>query len=1438
MLGIDWLKSNNLSWNFTYDVVVIGGEQYPVQARRRGQACRQVVVEQDTVVPPHSETNVIGRIELNLLQNGPEGEEWCTENGDIKGSSLIVAHTLVPNELDNIPVRILNKTEKSVFVKAESVLADLETVVPVEKVVDDPTAPKESGYVDKLLERVDVGISDEEKHELKKLLEKYSDVFSTSEYDLGSARYVEHSIDTEAARPCREPWRRQPRDMQEAIDKQVAAMEQAGIIEPSASPWGSNIVMVKKKDESLRFCVDYRKLNALTRKDVYPLPKIEACLDALNGARYFSTFDLRAGYHQVMVKEEDSDKTSFLTRGGSYKFRRMPFGLCNAGSTFQRLMDVVMRGLNFSILLVYLDDIIVYSRTVEEHVERLEKMFLRLRDANLKLKPSKCFLLQAQVTFLGHIVSGSGVATDPEKIEAVQNWPRPVNVREVRSFLGLCSYYRRFVQGFAEIAGPLHAMTKKNCKFDWTVSCEESFGKLKVALTTSPVLTMPDDEGQYILDTDASDTSIGAVLSQVQSGEEKVVAYASRMLSNAEKNYCVTRRELLAVIHYLKQFRVYLLGRKFKIRTDHAALQWLRKTPIPIGQQARWAEQLEEFTFEIEHRPGRKHTNADTMSRRPCRQCGVEPQEEGAEVSEVCEVRAVILNDPENVENSPWNEEEMSKAYAKDEELAEIVRMMKLSSERPPLQEVISRSAATKGYWNQWERLTLKGGLLYRRWRPMGKHPEVLQLVPPMSYRRIVIEKSHEGLTNCHSGLRRTKARVQKKAYWMGWSIDVERFHRSCKVCAKFFRGTPRRQGPMQVAPVGEPWERLAVDITGPHPRSKNGFMYILTAIDMFTRWAFAIPIRKHDAITVAHVLVDKVFSIFGMPAQLLTDRGPEFESGLMRELCRVLEIQKLRTTAYKPSSNGTVERYHRTLNGFLGKVISENQRDWDQWIPAVLAAYHASRHEATGFSPNFLVLGREVRMPLDLVYGAPEEDVEPKTYDEIVMERWTRQREAFELARRHIGRAAERSKQYYDLKVKPKKFDIGDWIWVYNPRRFVGRSPKWQRLYTGPFLVVGKLGAVNLIVQRSSKANKQVIHVDKAKLCSGDTPNCWLSGDDIREVDGSEQSASDNERDQVLVESTPVRPKDGIQNPEEESDGTFEVRRNPQRQLRKPARFRTSCVKVDTERVARGTSIVEQSKEASPMNRAQEKEEVEESEAKKGRPRRDIRKPFHCGKFKADRNMNRVRRGGLLEEGMKRNGWHMQIEEGRIVMLRSATVVEGQLQLLEEGGKVKKKKKQKRVTKTKEEQSEKIEQWNAKLEHETDKDQEKTSKPRLQESIKTYPCLECKSMRPRVFKTRRGLGQHVRTTHRSTQGEVQVQKKLEREILEEQWSQMVRRGALEVTQEPEKNVESVCGEGDNDLDEIEIGSQEWLTHEETDKLIAEAQGVGSYEDLLSAIGL
>ena len=384
------------------------------------------------------------------------------------------------------------------------------------------------------------------------------------------------------------------------------------------------MVFVRKKDGTVRPCVDYRKLNEVTRKDAYPLPRIDDCLDSMSGAKLFSTIDLQSGYWQIGVRECDRPKTAVVTRSGLYEYQTMPFGLCNAPGTFQRCMELVLRGLQWKTLLVYIDDVIVFSTSFEKHVEDLEEVLNRLAAAGLKLKPSKCEFFKSEVSFLGHVVTPEGIRTDPRKIEVVQEWAVPRNVTDVRSFLGFCSYYRRFIRNFADIAGPLHRLLEAERVFEWDSECQNAFETLKLRLVGDTVMSYPNNTDIFILDTDASDRAIGSTLAQMQWNEERQckeerpIAYASKSLSKTQRSYCTTRRELLAVVVFVNYFRHYLLGRKFIVRTDHSALRWLMSFKEPTDQTARWLELLSQFNFEIEHRAGKKHANADALSRLPC----------------------------------------------------------------------------------------------------------------------------------------------------------------------------------------------------------------------------------------------------------------------------------------------------------------------------------------------------------------------------------------------------------------------------------------------------------------------------------------------------------------------------------------------------------------------------------------------------------------------------------------------------------------------------------------------------------------------------------------------------------------------------------------------------------------------------------------------------
>ena len=1219
MLGVDWLTRNKVKWNFDEAGVELGGHYHRLCSRPKGQPwCRRVILQDSAEVPARSQVNLPCRVVFHGRQIEKQGQHWGTEP-TMLGLGLHVGRTLTPTDkFSDIPIRVMNVNNEPKQMTAGTVVANLEPLVVLTTDAkasqygssmatvratthtDSESVQEEEvpDFIRELVDKVDDALPESTVVELQKLLMQNESVFSTSEYDLGLTDLVVHHIDTGAARPVRQQLRKFPPAHIETITTHVDNMLRQGIIEPASSPWASNVVLVKKKDGTYRCCIDYRQLNNVTVRDAYPLPRTDACLDAMADASWFSTFDLRSSYHQVWVSPEDRDKTTFICPRGMYRFRTMPFGLCNAGATFQRLMDILMTGLHLEICLVYLDDIVVFARDAQQHLERLKQVFDRLRGAGLKLKPSKCAFFRRSVVFLGHVISKEGIETDPAKVRAITEWPTPTSITEVRSFVGLASYYRRFVRSFAQIAAPLHALMQKNCRFQWSHEAQQSFDALKTALTTPPILAMPNDVGLFTLDTDASDHSIGAVLSQEQHGVERVIAYASRSLDRREQNYCVTRKELLAVVHFLRYFKQYLLGRKFRIRTDHAALTWLKRTPDPIGQQARWLELMEEFDFSIEHRPGIRHGNADALSRHPCpkkaclcqevqsplfggpadrttiaRPCGrsellksnldpiVEEEETEAKKSMIAGVRAQFAREPSEVENAdyrgtdsvvssalsnshypdetwdidipPWSLEGIRIAQRTDPDIKPIIELLETSSETPDWDDIAPRSKDTKILWSFWSRLAVHDGILKRRFESADGKKESWQVIIPKTLREEFLKTIHGGMSGGHLGLKKTSAAIQQRAYWPTWSSDLARFLQRCTTCVRYHRGSLPRHAEMQTPLVGEPWEKVSIDITGPHPKSSKQNAYILTCVDHFTKWAEALPIPNHTATTVARTLVVHVFSRFGTPVQLLSDRGPEFESELFTQLMRWLEIDKLRTSSYKPSTNGVVERFHRTLNSMLGKVVSESQRDWDERLPSVMAAYRASPHSSTGYSPNKLFLGRENRMPIDVVMGLPLEEVNgDQSIDEYVVHQQELAGEAYQLVRQHLQQNAERRKVAYDARVKKREYTVGDWVWYFYPRRFTRKSPKWQRCYIGPYLIVRAIPPVNYVLQKSQRSQPFVVHADKIKKCFTPPETTWVpTGEDVEKtnVNGYPRTTESEKLPQptpTLLTTKPVRRK------------------------------------------------------------------------------------------------------------------------------------------------------------------------------------------------------------------------------------------------------------------------------------------------------------------------
>ncbi|GFU66226.1 retrovirus-related Pol polyprotein from transposon 412 [Trichonephila clavipes] len=894
-------------------------------------------------------------------------------------------------------------------------------------------------------------LAPEQKSSAERLFQEFEDVFSRNSSDIGHTTVTQHRIDTADHPPIKQHPRRLPFAKQEEVGTLLREMQENDIIEPSSSPWASPIVLVRKKDGSTRFCVDYRKLNDVTKKDSYPLPRIDDTLDTLSGHKWFSTLDLKSGYWQVEIHPEDREKTAFTSGQGLWQFKVMPFGLCNAPATFERLMETVLKGLTFEACLIYLDDVIIGGRTFEEHLQNIRKVLSKLRDANLKLNLSKCKFFQKEVNYLGHVISAEGVRTDPEKVSAVKNWKRPENLRELRSFLGLCTYYRKFVKGFSNIARPLHRLTESKQKFQWTKECEDSFLQLKEALTSSPILIYPQPDKPFILDTDASNESVGAVLSQEIDGQERVVAYRT-----------------------IEHFHHYLYGQKFLLRTDHASLTWLMNFRNTEGQVARWIQRLNEYYFDIRHRKGSSHGNADALSRRPCpencRHCSrVETKYDYA----IRQITTSTATPPD-----PWSDEKVREDQMADPDIKPLIEFMESSSNKPSWQDISAYSPTTKQYWALWNSLHLRNGVLYRKFESEDGKTFRWQLVLPRSRIPELLKELHGSPTGGHFGVMKTLHRVRERFFWGKVRADVEQWCKSCDACSARKGPKIRSRGKLHRYNVGAPFERIAFDILGPLPRTASGNKYLLVVIDYFTKWPEVYPIPDQEAPTVAEAVVQHWISRYGVPLQLHSDQGRNFVSAVLKGVCELLGIDKTKTTPLHPQSDGMVKRFNRTILNNLSLMVSKNQQDWDQKVPLFLLAYRSAVHATTGYSPSKMLFGRDLRLPCDLLFGRPPDT--PSSPEEYVQNLQARFEDVHNLARERINLRTEKMKTRYDTKATGHQFKEGDKVWFYNPTRRKGLSPKLQSHWDGPYTILKIINDVVIRIRKSTNSKPRVVHYDR----------------------------------------------------------------------------------------------------------------------------------------------------------------------------------------------------------------------------------------------------------------------------------------------------------------------------------------------------------------------
>jgi transposase InsO family protein/dUTPase len=908
-----------------------------------------------------------------------------------------------------------------------------------------------------------------EAKDVKDMVVRWKQIFSKDSADLGKTSLLKHRIDLHDNIPVKERARRIPPNLIDEVREHIQELHSMGVIEESVSPWSSPVVLVRKKSGELRMCVDYRKLNMKTIKDSYRIPTIEELVDTLNGAQWFATLDLSSGYHQVEIEESDKEKTAF-TAGplGFWQYTRMPFGLTNAPALFQRLMERVLSGVHLKTALVYLDDIVVFGASIPELKDRLEEVFRKIHQAGLKLKAKKCTLFKQQLRYLGHIVSAEGVSCDPDMLAPVKEWKSPTCVKDLQRFLGFANFFRRFIKDFASIAYPLTALmgsesSRKGRKkveakpWTWEEKEEASFEKLKEALTSPPLLVYPDFAKPFIVRTDASIHGLGAVLCQ-DNGEKagaQVIAYASRSLRPAEKNYSPYKLEFLALYWAVTdKFQDYLKGSAFTVWTDHNPLTYILTSAKLDAAGHRWLQQLNNFNFSVKYKPGRHNTDADALSRMSEESVRVvcNSFDDSADMSGHC--MAVHLSSTKDYRKPnaslDWkHEQDQDPDMRRAREILQGNMKVRGNTEEAGVKQILRKR----------RQIHIEDGILYRKTTQSA--PRILV---PSHLRTKILTMCHEDMG--HQGRDRTSSILTERFFWPNMGKSVEEHLLACGRCTRAKTPHLPHRAPLHPIVATEPLELVCMDYMSLES-AKGGFSSILVITDHFTKFAVAVPTRNQKASTTAKALLEHFIYPYGIPRRLHSDQGANFESRIIQKMCELHGILKSRTTPYHPEGDGETERMNRTLLGMLRTLDEEGKQDWKAHVGRLLHAYNTTTHSSTGYSPYLLMFGRKPNLPVDALL--------PKRKQEDNMA--TPLKDTHQSAKQNNDRARLRQKRNYDVKVRGGTLQVGDQVLV-RKLAFKGSHKLEDRWESEPYIVVAKENPdIPVYIVESREGKRRTLH-------------------------------------------------------------------------------------------------------------------------------------------------------------------------------------------------------------------------------------------------------------------------------------------------------------------------------------------------------------------------
>lgn len=860
------------------------------------------------------------------------------------------------------------------------------------------------------------------------VMEEFADVFPEKlpdglPLDRGDAMKIE--TDPTADPPFRPVIRLSIAELDE-LRKQLDDLLSKGFIKPSTSPYGAPVLFVRKKDGTLRMCVDYRGLNKITRKNRHPLPRIDELLDRFRGAGYFSKLDLLSGYHQQCIFGPHTHKTAFRCRYGHFEFNVVPFGLTNAPASFSRMMMRVLDPVLDKWVVVYLDDLLIYSKTKKEHLQHLRSVLALLRKNGLYAKLSKCSFMQDETEFLGHTITKDGIKTSAGLSKAIRDWPTPKSTKDVQQFLGLAQFYQQYVSGFAKIALPLSSLLANNTPFTWTTEQQSAFTQLKQAICSAPVLRIFDPDLLTFVDTDASGFAIGAVLLQTdRQGNAHPIAFTSRKLQPAERNYPTHEQELLAVIHALRTWRYYLDGTKFTVNTDHDTLRHFPTQPKLTRRQARWMELLQEYDFDFKYKRGVDNIVPDALSRRPDYQDPDPVELHNLSVSLAPDVRDRLVQD-----------------YNDDPRLG-------------PIYKDCLDGKVANGY-------SFQNNLLY-----YTRRGATTLAIPRHSPTRLtLLHDAHDSTTAGHFGFQKTYDNLRRFVYWPHIAKDTQQYVATCEKCQRNKASQERPAGLLQPLPIpSQRWEVVTMDFIGPLPPTARKFDAITVFVDKLTKLAHFVPsTTSATAVDVAHQFFDNIFKLHGLPASIISDRDTRFTSRFWQELHTLLDVKLALSTAYHPQTDGQTEVMNKTLKTMLRAFIDNKQSNWDQLLPSLEFAYNNAVNASTGYSPFFLNSGQHPRLPIALL-STPTSSV--PAVDHFLTEQAT----TLTLAQDALQRAQDHQEEQANKRRRNHKYKVGDKILlratnITIPADSVRPADKLRPQFLGPFTLLEQHSPVTFRVE------------------------------------------------------------------------------------------------------------------------------------------------------------------------------------------------------------------------------------------------------------------------------------------------------------------------------------------------------------------------------------